>query len=160
MTYIVGAVLIMLCLLLLGCVGVIVALLKRLDSTNLAFKQAADSTMAQALAMQKQGPKQLEVMLNSLATATSKIHETIQSTVQAVMQPPVVQVDQGMGGMPYAMPTIQGDGQDAAPWDHTDRIMQPQGMGPVGVVGYEHENDPDFDPSNVFGIPGMVSVGM
>lgn len=161
MTYIVGAVLIALLLLLVLAVVVIVALLRRLDSGNATYKQATDEAMKHALAMQKQAPKQMEAMLASLAATTQQIHGTIRDTVAAVMAPPMPQVIDGpQGTQQYPMPTMAGDG-DAPDWDHTDKLVPRVAAGvtingPVAVVGYEHELDPDFDPNNSFGIPGLT----
>ena len=143
---------------LAGAVWVIFALLRRLDAANSALQSQAAATLAMAQDAARSAPHQMERMMDSLASTTERIHSTIESTVKAVLAPPPMQVIDGVNGVPYAMPTMN-EGKESAPWDHTDIIMPDwPNPNPTAVMGYEDENDPDFDEENPFGIPGMKFV--
>jgi Tfp pilus assembly protein FimV len=158
MIYLVATVLVVLVLLLVGAVLVVLSLLKRVNEANQQMLGQAQAMVTQAVKMQSQAPKQMDQMLASLADSTARIHATIESTVKTVLSPPPMLVDTGVNAMSFAMPTMD-EGKETAGWDHTDMILaDPPTNRPSVDMGYEHEADPDFDPDNPFGIPGLKSM--
>lgn len=157
MTYLALFLAVVIVALLVAAVGVIFALLKRLDQANRAVLDQAQAVMSMAAERDKASPKLIERMLSQLADSTTQIHATINDSIKTVLVPPPMQIIDAPG-TPFPMPTMN-EGKESAPWDHTDIIFpDPELQGPHAVMGYEHETSPDFDPENPFGIPGMKSM--
>lgn len=153
MIWIIGFVVVLLVLLIATAVFIIIGLLKRVDTMSRIVVDGADRTLMIAETHAKAAPKQIEKMLESLAASTTQMYAAIESTMKSVLSPVVVQVDDTMSGGRTLYPHMS-EGEEAAPWDHTDRLIaEPPRTGVSFDPGYEHEASPDFDPDNPFGLP-------
>jgi hypothetical protein len=154
MTYLAFTLVAVLVGLLFASIGVVFALLRRLDRANQAVLDQASSMLSMATQQANQAPYQMERMMESLADSTARIHATINETVKTVLVPPPVQFMDGPA-IPYPMPTMN-EGLESEPWDHTDRLDPGiQDTGPRAYMGYGFETEPGFDEDNPFGIPGL-----
>lgn len=155
MLIIIGVLILFLAGLIVGAVVVIIALLKRLDTANSLIMEQAKQTLAMAESTSKSAPRQMDKMLESLASATAQIHASITSSISTVLTPPPVQyIDQTQAGQ-YTMPNMQ-DGKPLADWDPTDALIPDPTDGAPMAIMLTDDYDPSYpDPHNPFGIPGL-----
>lgn len=143
--------------LLAACGFVIFALLKRLDSANSAMVEAANRTLAMAEATAKAAPRQMDKMMDTLASNTTKMFASIESTVKTVLTPPPIQVIDGAPNQMYRMPTME-EGMERRPVDPTDDLIpDPSRQGPYADMGYYGDDESE---GNWTGIPGLADPPM